>query len=353
MSWSRVDYSKKQIKRAGEALVSGSFRTSDGSDPWVVLDNWRSSHAFPLNTIQMWMRQAARHIDSDALVAQRLKRTSSIVLKLRRFKEMNLDRMQDIGGCRVVFSDVQQVYQAVEKFPRSKAMHEYERGKDYIKEPKPDGYRGIHLIYKFKSNSKPQYNGLRIEIQVRTALQHAWATAVETADTFLPTAIKAGKGTDKWRHFFRLVSSAFALKENSPVVVPAHSDPVSLAAEIDKAAKQLDVWRELNRYRVALRVVETKMSAGARRKNDGYAILMLDPDELRLVVKPYSKRRVAEAAADYLAEERRSDTTARADVVLVKIGSAHALRKAYPNYFMDTEVFLNELDGFLSEHLEA
>ena len=44
----------------------------------------------------------------------------------------------------------------------------------------PSGYRGVHLIYRYNSDRKTEYNTLLIEMQLRSQLQHAWATAVET-----------------------------------------------------------------------------------------------------------------------------------------------------------------------------
>lgn len=42
------------------------------------------------------------------------------------------------------------------------------------------------MVYEFKSKSSSysQYNGMLIEIQLRTRLQHYWATAVETVGIF-------------------------------------------------------------------------------------------------------------------------------------------------------------------------
>jgi len=47
------------------------------------------------------------------------------------------------------------------KYASSKSEHEPCPGADYIDTPKDDGYRGVHLIYKYKSNDHAHYNGLR------------------------------------------------------------------------------------------------------------------------------------------------------------------------------------------------
>jgi hypothetical protein len=62
------------------------------------------------------------------------------------------------------------------------------------------------------------YNGLRIEMQLRSRLQHAWATAVETVGTFLRQALKSSQGEGAWLKFFALMGSALARREHTPLV---------------------------------------------------------------------------------------------------------------------------------------
>ncbi len=96
--------------------------------------------------------------------------------------------------------------------------HLKEREKDYIQNPKKDGYRGVHLIYRYKSDKISTYDGLLIEVQIRSKIQHAWATAIEIVDLFTGQAIKSNEGEEEWKEFFRLVSSAFAKIEKQPEV---------------------------------------------------------------------------------------------------------------------------------------
>lgn len=56
------------------------------------------------------------------------------------------------------------------------------------------------------------------ELQIRTKLQHAWATAVEAMGTFLGEALKAGHGPAAWRDFFATASAAIAHVESTPPV---------------------------------------------------------------------------------------------------------------------------------------
>ena len=103
-----------------------------------------------------------------------------------------------------------------------------------ISNPKADGYRSFHLVSKYRSNlpDKQVYDGLRIEIQIRSQLQHAWATAVETISTFTDQALKSGLGDDRWKRFFALMGSLMALREGCPIVPNTPTEKKELIKEI-------------------------------------------------------------------------------------------------------------------------
>ncbi|MFZ5875986.1 MAG: RelA/SpoT domain-containing protein [Nitrospirota bacterium] len=93
-------------------------------------------------------------------------------------------QMHDIGGCRAVLlmksiDDVDRlvaVYRAGKsKTPHNRSMWDEEN--NYIARPKPDGYRSVHLILRYRSDSPTlaPFNGQRIDIRIRSRLQHAWA----------------------------------------------------------------------------------------------------------------------------------------------------------------------------------
>ena len=110
------------------------------------MEEWRSSHAFPLNTFQVTLRRRAKSISQQAEVFQRMKRAQSVVLKLRRFPDMRLSRMQDIGGCRAIMSNNQEVQSIRELYREARDRHKLAGEKNYIAEPRESGYRGHHLM---------------------------------------------------------------------------------------------------------------------------------------------------------------------------------------------------------------
>src|SRR3989338_9594722 len=171
---------------------------------------------------------------------------------------MKLYQIQDIGGCRSVLPTVQLVKKCYNDYKKRKIAHALLWEKDYIQHPKSDGYRSIHLIYKFNSNKYKEYNGLLIEVQIRSRLQHLWATAVETAGCFTKQAIKSNQGDPNWSEFFRLVSSVFANIENTPTVPNTPSHEKELYDKIIKLESKLDVIERMTGWTASLNTMNKK-----------------------------------------------------------------------------------------------
>jgi ppGpp synthetase/RelA/SpoT-type nucleotidyltranferase len=166
MAWTRPQYERQVINKAARTVLEGDSSTDEYWNALTIVNNWRSSHSFPLNTMQVGLRAKATQIDGTALVAQRIKRLASITAKLERFPEMKLTQMQDLGGCRAVVSSVKAVNRLFESYRQGKHKHKLNHVDDYIASPKPSGYRGVHLIYKYYSDRNDTYNDLKIEVQL-------------------------------------------------------------------------------------------------------------------------------------------------------------------------------------------
>lgn len=344
MAWAVPQFTKSHVDRAGKALVTPGIDQAALEDALLVINNWRGSHSFPLNTMQVSLRRIARQVDKGALVAQRIKRLSSITLKLERFKTMKLSQMQDIGGCRAVVSSVARVEMIAGMYRGGELRHRHHfvRMDDYIQHPQKTGYRGVHFIYRYQSDRKHTYNGLQIEIQVRSQLQHAWATAVETVSTFLDQALKSSQGSDRWLRFFSLMGTAIALREKRPLVPDTPSDPQELRRELRAITNELQVTTKLKGFGDALQTLPN-----AQLLNASYYLLTLDPGGqwgITLAIQPYTKAQLDTATTDYLRVERAMAERPGAEAVLVSVDSLGALRRAYPNYFLDTKVFLEAVE---------
>lgn len=334
-------YSKEKVKRAGATLINLDSDVDALDEALDILNNWRSSHSYPVNTFQAGLRHKMKNLGIEGLVAQRLKRIPSIYSKLVRFKTMSLSRMQDIGGLRAVVSTTKNVYSLRDSYVlNSRFDHILVSENDYIKEPKESGYRGIHLVYKYnnrKGNGK-LYEGLQIELQIRNNLQHSWATAVETAGVFLDQALKSSMGNQRWLEFFCYASSSFALLENSPVYA---GHRVLTAQEIFGKTldleKELEVEKRLGMYNT---LVENLKDTN---KNTQYYLIRLNAQAMTVDITGYERENLPAATTDYLSLEKAAKDESGVQVVLVAAQSVAALKKAYPNYFLDTSRFVQRI----------
>ena len=340
MGFARPEFDRETVDTAGEFLRAGSRDFSH----LRVINNWRAAHSYPLNTFQMALRHRAAQLDPTAIVAQRTKRLRSMTNKLVRLDWLSLSEMQDIAGCRAIVMSVAEVDDLVAGYKRQYGEHELISESDYIDRPKSDGYRSHHLIYRYrhKHNHDSPYNGLKVEIQLRSELQHCWATAVEIADFFLGTGIKSHSTTSQqdWGTFFALMATAMAAEEGRPPVPRTPTDEDELLAQLTLYAEKLDVVSRLEALGATLTVAGEEE---LRKHRIRYIALEFTPNEAQSL-------RIFGYRSDMLeqAMERIQQVEGTADAVLVSVSDVRTLRQAYPNYFFDTTRFLGALNEYTS-----
>lgn len=338
MAWGTRDFSIDEIDAAGQALIARRSGPLDVEAALVVVNNWRAAHAFPLNTMQMRLRKKASSVGGAPYIAQRTKRLPAIESKLRRLKNVTLSSMQDIGGCRAVVNTVAQVKLLGTAYELGGIRHELERRNNYIEEPTPHDYRSLHLIYSYYSDRNTQYDGQRIEIQIRSRLQHAWATAVEAVDTFANEQLKIHQDSKDFERFFALMGSWCAVGEGTASVPDTPENLDVLVDELKQLANDLHVEERLAAIGATARVFGSKSA-----KAQLYYLLDLDIAKRTLSIRGYptaqsndATNQLAQLEAEY---RNRSDK----DVLLVRASSIVELAKMYPNYRADTTVFIREL----------
>ena len=261
---------------------------------------------------------------------------------------MKLSQMQDLGGCRAVMGNIglAQLLRLAYADGDSKnpKRHQLIKAFDYIESPKPDGYRGIHLVYKYRTEAKQyeMFNGLRIEIQLRSKLMHAWATAVETVDAFTGQALKSSAGDERWARFFALMGSAMAIRERTPLVLDTPSERTSIRQELLRVARELKVKPTLEGWRMAMMFLDS--SNVVAQPNADLFLLKTDIEKRRVTLMTFTKTELERATNRYLELEKQILDGANMQAVLVSVESVAALKKAYPSYFADTEAFLSALD---------
>jgi hypothetical protein len=345
MAWATPQFSRNQVDKAGFVLADPAATEDQLAWALEVINNWRASHNFPLNNFQNNLRVKVRNIQNDVVVVQRIKRLESIKAKLTRSQTstLQLSQMQDIGGCRAIVKTPANLKKLVASYKKSKFNHRLTSEKDYIDQPKSDGYRGHHLVYQYMGapNQNAEYDRLRIEIQLRTALQHAWATAVEAVGTFTQQALKSAQGSEDWRRLFALMSTSISRLEKGAPVPDTPVQPTELQNELRALCEKLNAVPTLRAYRVSLDYV-----GKLNQKASKYFLVRYDHTEYRVFVTGYAGSQSQEANLAYMAAETRK--RAGDNIVLVAADNIRKLKTAYPNYLLDTEQFTNLLVGALA-----
>lgn len=113
-------------------------------------------------------------------IESRVKEPASIVEKMRR-KEYELSvenieaKLNDVAGVRVICSFVEDIYYLASMLSAQDDL-EVVKVKDYIRNPKKNGYRSLHLIIQIPIFLSNQKKYMRVEVQFRTIAMDFWAS---------------------------------------------------------------------------------------------------------------------------------------------------------------------------------
>lgn len=197
--------------RVGEPVSDEALETARD-----VLYEFRAAHGGPLIKATNGLRSMVRTEGFSVEVSQRLKRFHTIVDKLGREPTMALARMQDIGGCRAILANIDEL-RRVEK--RVRWRRPPVNVSDYISSPRASGYRAVHLVV--------TYDGRCVEIQLRTRLMHEWAVAVERFGGRMNEDLKSGRGPRKVIVWLEAVAGALALEDGGETVDSTFMDRIA------------------------------------------------------------------------------------------------------------------------------
>lgn len=212
------------------------------------------------------------------------------------------------------------------------------------------------MIYRYKSQSRKHqaYNGLKIEIQVRSKLQHAWATAVEIVSTFTGQALKSNIGDDSWKRFFKLMSTHMAIREGRPPILDTPTDPFELRTELRELVDRLHVSDVMDGCGAGLMATETtrrgkrKKKTKSKRKPHSY-LMVLDSRLRSTRVITFAPEDLRQAQEEYLELEKENNEKPWIQTVLVSVDSIASLRRAYPNYYLDSVAFSKAVEQAIGE----
>jgi ppGpp synthetase/RelA/SpoT-type nucleotidyltranferase len=290
-----------------------------------VLDTWRTMHAEPLQKAVTVITEHCR--ESTVRVSSRLKRSVSIIEKLKRQPEMKLSRMQDIAGVRLVDTGFN-----TGLLQHLTLLREY----DYISKPKASGYSAVHLVLCLKEDC---YKDFQIEFQFRSRLQHLWAMAVETVGMFYGEALKASQGSEDWLEFFKLASATLSHVENRSVIEEYKNKG------IESIRNELRDWGINKTFFTKLSAIKEIGEIKPEKEHD-YWLLELNIKKSEGRIHGFASHQLETAMTMYAAKEQTpACLRGEVQVVLVSTQRFQDLRRAYPSYFLD----VGEFGGMLKE----
>ena len=275
--------------------------------------------------------------------------------------------MQDFAGCRLIFDNIDDLNNFRDHFHEDTVNHKFNHKLkhskekfDYIKNPKSTGYRSIHDVFihrplpnKGKGTANKPWHGLLVEIQYRTRIQNAWATAVEISDLIGDERTKFTFDKTPRVEFFSVASEIIARKHEG--LKHAYLDKTtdelrSMLNELEKTTKILENLNLLSVFEIdpkkfgehtVLNLVKTYDSSKPSQldffKPTPIKLDLFDSVELKVTSyrtggKAIKAANEAEASEDSL------------NAVYVHSNNPAHLKTAYLNYFNDSTDFVGLLE---------
>lgn len=180
-----------------EKIVRGKDKNETLSEAEIKRLEWTRSRTLEFRRLMSYYRCAIKEVqtkfevlDEESslqndrnpinTIKSRLKSLPSIIEKLeRKGLPVNVESMEahlnDIAGIRVVCSFVKDVYTLAEALLNQDDITLIEM-KDYIANPKPNGYRSLHLIVEIPIFLEKEKRMMKVEIQLRTIAMDCWAS---------------------------------------------------------------------------------------------------------------------------------------------------------------------------------
>ncbi|AWB65875.1 hypothetical protein C2869_05210 [Saccharobesus litoralis] len=340
-----LTFSRKQVEKAGRVIRK---KEGDFEQAIAVIQSYRATHLYPLQIIKNLVSKHVRKLGmlETATVVRRLKRLPTIVDKLQRKSldgktdnAISLKRMHDIGGCRVIVDSLDDLTKLSSSLDSSRTKHGV-KVYDYIEQPKTTGYRGIHRVYKsYEHLDNHAWKGFQIEVQLRTRLQHLWATTVEIVDIIEKETLKTNPqaANESWKRFFVIMGEFLAVKDGAFTLSP--ETIASYKQELIQLNEQLSAFHKLDVFNKAFTLDELKKKS----KDTGYTLLIYNFENQTGSAYFYSASKKAVALQRYAELEKNNHF----NVLLVAGQDLKSIEKAYPNYINDTSEFLAEFSRIL------
>ena len=313
---------KGQVRKLGDELRKEISNPSE--ENLIKLQNYRTSHKDCLANIFSILNSVSKKMRPDSITTYRIKRIESILGKLKRYPDMQFDRMWDIAGCRCILkyeSDVHKLHKLlIDHFIVKKINNYYET-------PQSSGYKSLHLYVTMKGDESNI-----IELQLRSVEDHNWATLVEIVDFVYEKKIKEGEKNQQLEKFHRFLSDK-------------NSMDLAKKKQVIEIVNSHDIYNRLRSIFVAnyLEVRKQWMGLG-QLKDKSFFIIETKKDEYPLI---NSFGCFSEAEEEYF-DRFRKNTNANIVLTCLPRANYENISKAYSNYILTMHTFLEDYCEILS-----
>lgn len=347
------------IRKIGEKLREGIELTEEEK---LEFDNFREAHNIIIKLFTIELKKV--NFSKQHLTASRNKRIETIISKLCRPEKPKLDRIHDIAGTRIIFENIKSLEDYIDILENTELVNFKEKINEdknrynYIKNPKSDGYRSIHKVFYYSSNipystlNEKRFNleNKKIELQLRTRLQHIWATAVEIYDIINKSNIKTGthnKLETKEGLFFKKCSLVFEGIESN--------DVEKIKININEIFRDKDLVEIYNRLKGIKNIKNIQLPK------------TLGSDEVFILITDLNKGKTTFFTTDPIEKNDKQDTflinasyrrleekntKGEYILLLLTLGDIKKLKNVYPNYFLNTNKFISILKKYKDKYIK-
>ncbi|EGK8090855.1 RelA/SpoT domain-containing protein [Campylobacter lari] len=331
-----INISGNKLKTIGKKIKNNEKLTVEEQD---CFSYWLNLHFEVMKKMKNHLSVKLKKLGiKNYIIAKRTKRLESISFKLQRYPNLALDRIQDIAGMRIICDSVKDVNlirdELKKHYQKNINVFKYDNINDYINKPKDDGYRSCHLMFTdIKTKCK-------VEIQIRTKLQHSWATAVEIIDMGSNSKIKQGNGEIIYKDFFKLSSVLFSYLEKTNAMEQYKSyDLKKTYYFLKKLYTKHNILDYLSALVISNEHIIRNIGKNSNYKDNFYFVISLNYSEKNIHIDSFSKDSLDSARKHYNDLEKNNNI----DVVLISLDNQKKIKQAYPNYYLDSSVFIENI----------
>lgn len=338
-----MNISKTKIDKSGYALAKGNFGSDDEFlDLENVFDEYRKSHLQPLSETTIELQNWLNSYGGSYYIAQRLKRKPQIVRKLNRLS-VRLTQLQDIGGCRIIVEknqDVERLRKFIEEKISSQSNFNLTRATDYREKGRDDtGYRSLHLLL--------EKNGIKLELQIRSRIQHCWAESIERTSVIYGYHLKEKEGDQSVIDYFKKLSDIFyEIEAGREPHAQEKLDLDHLRSESESIIESSDKNRIFDSY-VNEDIIRTLSEKESRNKSGlNNWIIVFDWNTGAFVSWDIIDRNPDAAIKAYVNYENIFPEAEGYEVVMIGSSDVATVRQTHSHYFgiEDYENILESLD---------